>query len=165
MSTANFTRPDLLRYTATMNQMRNAVYHLVRRMVAKNVQNIDDRLQAMGRRIAVDFARAWAPETRTFEKFIKETYFGVLRSKVKVDVDVPSKTLKVTDDKCPHCRYRYEDISTAGCNVVAGFMEAYTHELKLAGKINFELKTLGVAESKMRGDENCVHIYRVEGAL
>ncbi len=165
MSTANFTRADLLRYTATMNQMRNMVYHLVRRIAAKNIQNVDDRLQAMGRRIAVDFARAWTPETRTFEKFIKETYFGVLRSKVKLEMDAPSKTLKVTDEKCPHCKYRYEDVTTAGCNVVAGFMESYTHELKMAGKINFELKTLGVAESKMRGDENCVHIYRVEGSL
>ncbi len=165
MSTTNFTRADLLRYTATMNQMRNMVYHLVRRMVAKNVQNVDDRLQAMGRRIAVDFARAWVPETQTFEKFIKETYFGVLRSKVKLDMDTPSRTLKVTDEKCPHCKYRYEDVSTAGCNVVVGFMEAYTHELKLTGKINFELKSLGVAESKMRGDTNCVHLYRVEGSL
>ena len=165
MSTANFTRADLLRYTATMNQMRNAVYHLVRRMTAKNIQNMDDKLQAMGRRIAVDFARAWAPETHIFEKFVKETYFGVLRSKVKIEIDAPTKTIKVTDEKCPHCKYRYEDITVAGCNIVTGFMEAYTHELKVAGKINFELKTLGVAESRMYGDEKCVHMYRLEGNI
>jgi len=165
MSTTNFTRTDLLRYTATMNQMRNAVYHLVRRMATKNVLNIEDRLQAMGRRIAIDYARAWMPETRDFEKFVKETYFGVLRSKVKLEIDAPTKTVKVTDDKCPHCMHRYEDISMPGCNVVVGFMETYTHELKVAGKLNFELKSLGVTKSKTRGDEVCEHLYRVEGTV
>jgi predicted hydrocarbon binding protein len=165
MSTANYTRADLLRYTATMNHLRTGIYHLVRRMKVKNISNIEERLQAMGRRIGVDFARTWAPETKTFDKFIKEAYFGVLRSKVKLDVDLPAKTVKVTDDKCPHCKYQFEDISFAGCNVVVGFMEAYTHELKQAGKINFELKSLSVTESKTRGNENCVHMYRVEGTL
>jgi hypothetical protein len=164
MSTLNFTRADLLRYTATMNQMRNAVYHLVRRMVAQGVPNIDERLQAMGRRIAAEYARAWAPEARTFEKFIKDAYFGVIRSKVKVEVDAPSNTVKVTDKNCPHCKYPYDDVaSVAGCNVVLGFMEGYTHEINAQGKISFELKALGVSESRTRGDATCTHLYRLEG--
>ncbi|HMF34186.1 MAG TPA: hypothetical protein VKK79_22365 [Candidatus Lokiarchaeia archaeon] len=163
MSTSNYTRADLLRYTAAMNQMRNAVYHLVRRMAARKVSNIEERLQAMGQRAGIDYAKIWSPETRNFEKFVKEVYYGVLRSKVKVDVDAPSNTVKITDKNCPHCKYPYNDVSIAGCNVVLGFMEAYTREMQAAGKISFALKALGVSESKTLGNQECIHLYRLEG--
>jgi hypothetical protein len=132
-------------------------------MAAQKVPNIEERLQGMGQRIGADYAKVWSPETKNFEKFVKEVYFGVLHSKVKIDIDAPSNTVKVTDKNCPHCKYPYDDVNVAGCNVVLGFMEAYTREMRAAGKISFTLTALGVSETRTRSDEECVHLYKLEG--
>ena len=62
----NYTRGELANKTATMNQMRNNLYHFLRYMMSKGFSNqqIQQRLERMGKNIAktileeVEFAGA-----------------------------------------------------------------------------------------------------------
>jgi hypothetical protein len=63
---------------------------------------------------------------------------------------------KVSDDKCPLCKYKYEDIDTAGCYVIIGMVESI---MKSLGYKEFE--AVNVSESKTDGNDICKHVYKI----
>ena len=46
----NYTRKELVRSEATMNQMRNAIYHLERFMKNNGITEIKERFRRMGKK-------------------------------------------------------------------------------------------------------------------
>ena len=48
----NFTRKELIQTEATMNQMRNAIYHLARLMEKNRIKDSKEKLRRMGQNIA-----------------------------------------------------------------------------------------------------------------
>ena len=57
----NLTREELIQSDATMNQMRNMVYHLLRFMKINGVSGTRENLRKMGRNIARTYIKYWKP--------------------------------------------------------------------------------------------------------
>ncbi|MHA1471919.1 MAG: hypothetical protein ACTSQW_02340, partial [Promethearchaeota archaeon] len=57
----NLTREELIQSDATMNQMRNMVYHLERFMKINGVSETREKLRRMGRNIARTYIKYWKP--------------------------------------------------------------------------------------------------------
>ena len=57
----NYTREELVQSDATMNQLRNAIYHLERFMKLNGITDIRERLRRMGKNIAHTYNKYWKP--------------------------------------------------------------------------------------------------------
>ena len=57
----NYTKGDIFQAEATMNQMRNAIYHLARFMEKNGKTDQVKRLRRMGRNIARTIFNYWKP--------------------------------------------------------------------------------------------------------
>jgi predicted hydrocarbon binding protein len=150
------SRSDLVNKSSLMNQMRNAVYHLMRFLKSKNVKNIKAELLEMGRNMGTSFYQAWQIEKSTLENDIKIIYDKVYHSKITIKSSDTESIITVTDDKCPLCKYKYDDIDTAGCFVIIGMTEAI---MKALGYNKF--KAIDVIESKTNGHSVCKHTYQI----
>lgn len=145
-------REVLLENQAPFNQMRNTIYHLIRFIRDKGARDVPGALQRMGRNAARTMRAYWEPDPGSLEDQFQEAYRFVVGSKVKVRRDQRrQRVVRVEDKKCRFCKYDYEDVDLAGCEIVVGFM------VELFGLAGGE-----VVATRTRGDSRCVHEYRVE---
>ncbi|HMF33473.1 MAG TPA: hypothetical protein VKK79_18755 [Candidatus Lokiarchaeia archaeon] len=156
---ANATsRAELFRSQAPFNQIRNAVYHLIQFIQEQQIDAVEG-LRRMGRDIARTFARYWTPEANDLTDVVAEIYRTVTGSKVKAEVT--GDTVRVVDKKCRLCKYQQEGVDVAGCEIIASLVAEFTAQCQAQGLLSKRLESLGVEESRTRGDRQCVHIYRV----
>ncbi len=151
------SRAELINKTAVMNQMRNAVYHLMRFLKSKNVKDMKAELLEMGRNLGTSYAKVWNISKSGLENDLKIIYDTVIHSKISIRNIENDTLIEITDDKCPLCKYKYEDIDTAGCYVIIGMVEAI---MKSIGYNSFQAK--GVTESKTNGNDVCKHLYKIK---
>ena len=153
----NYTRNDLMKFDAAMNQMRNAVYHLARFMREKNVKNMEDRLRRMGKNIAQTISSYWKPaDTVTMDNIrdvIATIFRNILNSSVTVAIDRTNRVITVTDRKCSMCKYYYDDIQIAGCEIVMGMVSEFINAINKM-KI-LVLTPIKIKESRSYGDALC----------
>ncbi|GAB4310553.1 MAG: hypothetical protein Kow0069_10800 [Promethearchaeota archaeon] len=160
----NYTRAELFEHVATMNQLRNTVYHVIRLMQRTSRDMVVDRLRAMGRRIAETFVETWTPKPQEPARLLRVLYATALGSKrVKIDVGGPGGLVRVVDKKCAMCKYPVEDVDAAGCEITAGFVARVVQLMKESGRLDWSLEVVGVDKSKTRGDQTCDHLYRIRG--
>ncbi|MHA1732796.1 MAG: hypothetical protein ACTSU5_12695 [Promethearchaeota archaeon] len=145
------TRGALVKKRAPFNQMRNVIYHLVRYLRSKGVEDVRASLRAMGRNTARTFVNSWTPSASATVDRVKEIYQFVLGSRVVASVG-DGGTVRVVDKKCRFCKYRYDDIDVAGCEIVVGLVA------EMLG-----LEPVAVEESKTLGGGACVHAYKLRG--
>lgn len=163
----NYTRAELVHGESAMNQMRNAIYHLVRYMKAENVEDVKDRLNRMGKNIALTFSRYWHPEApltiKTLDIVLKDIYFTIFKSKIIIELDTTNNILKIIDTKCCLCKYNYPDIDIAGCEIIQGFLPVFIEELnnKILQKDAILLKPKGVSKSKAIGNVHCLQEFLI----
>ena len=151
------SRSELINKTAVMNQMRNAVYHLMRFLKSKNVKDMKSELLEMGRNLGSSYFKAWNISQTRLENDLKIIYETTIHSKISIRFLENNQMVEITDEKCPLCKYKYEDIDTAGCFVIMGMVESIMKEL---GYKIFE--ALNVSESKTNGDSVCRHLYKLK---
>jgi len=163
----NYTRSDLVHAAAAMNQMRNAVYHLIRLMKKENIDDINSRLQRMGKNIALTFSKYWLPNStitkKNLEIILKEIYSTIFKSKINVDVDFGKNNLKIIDYKCCLCKYNYPDIDLPGCEVLQGFLPTFIDILneKFPHDKILTVKPKEISSSKAIGDTRCVQEFYI----
>ncbi len=153
------SREGLLGSLAPFNQIRNALYQLIRFMQEKNV-NVPEDLRRMGRDIARTFSKYWLPPMDNPAHALREVYQFVTGSKVKVET--AGRILRVVDKKCRLCNMKYADIEHAGCEVIAAMVTEFFAQAHVKGATTVNLVLLGVDKSRARGDNQCVHVYQVE---
>ncbi len=162
----NYARSDLIKAEATMNQMRNAIVHLARFMKNNGVEDLKERLRNMGRNIAKTYLNYWRPTNEVTEENIKDViatiYQKIFNSSVLIEIDPVNKLITVKDSKCAMCKYKYEDIQIAGCEIIIGFVS------EMITLINAEIEDasplavnpIDVKESRAYGGENCIQLYK-----
>jgi len=160
-------RSHLFHADSTMNQLRNAVFYLARLMEKKgNKTNINERLRNMGRNIAKTFINYWKPieivNTSNLRDVLKTVYHTILSSSISIDVDNTKKLITVRDYKCPLCRYPYEDITVAGCEIVLGMISEF---ISLINKESTDssvvfLEPFEVKESRALGHDICIQVFK-----
>jgi predicted hydrocarbon binding protein len=163
----NYSRADLVQATSASNQMRNAVYHLIRFMRREKVEDIRERLRRMGKNIALTFSRYWLPNVpltkETLKSIVKDIYQTIFKSKIVPEVDFDKKILRITDSKCCLCKYNYPDIEIAGCEVIEGLLPTYIDILnkQFPQRTTISLRPSSVLKSKAVGDIHCLQQFEI----
>ncbi|MFX0071455.1 MAG: hypothetical protein ACFFAO_10235, partial [Candidatus Hermodarchaeota archaeon] len=120
----NYTKAEVLESEAVMNQMRNAIYHLARFMENAGKTDVKERLRKMGRNIAQTIFNYWKPidlvTTQNVRAVISTIFKKILISSVTIEIE--NDTLIVRDNNCALCRYKYEDLNIAGCEIILGLI-------------------------------------------
>ena len=159
----NLTREDLIQSEATMNQMRNMVYHLVRFMKINGVSGTRENLRRMGRNIARTYIKYWKPidhvNKTNISDVITTIYKKILNSSVSVELDEINNLILVKDNDCSLCKYLFSDIDVAGCEIIA----AMTSEIITC--INKEkpqiiLQPIDILESRTFGHKSCIQSFK-----
>jgi hypothetical protein len=162
----NYSRAELTQTDATMNQLRNAVYELARLMKKNGVAELKGNLRKMGKNIARTYIRYWKPtdlvNISNLKDVITTIYQKILNSSVSIEMVDVEKLVKVQDYKCALCKYQYNDVKIAGCEIILGMVS------EIINLINEEVKDISsvfiepfeVAESRSYGNKVCVQIYK-----
>jgi predicted hydrocarbon binding protein len=162
----NYSRNDLRLAEATMNQLRNAIYHLARFLLNNGVTDLKERLRQMGRNIAKTYYNYWNPvETvslTNIREVIATIYKEVLKSSVSVEINDLEQLIIVNDSNCALCKYHYEDIEIAGCEILLGLIPEYINQINMNSNQNSDLmiEPVSVQKSKAMGNKSCVQIFK-----
>ncbi|MFX0046763.1 MAG: hypothetical protein ACFE8G_01215 [Candidatus Hermodarchaeota archaeon] len=159
----NLTREDLLNSDATMNQMRNMVYHLERFMKINGVSGTRENLRRMGRNIARTYIKYWKPidhvNKANLNDVITTIYKKVLNSSVSVEIDEINNLVLVKDNDCSMCKYHFSDIDVAGCEIIAAMVS------EIISSINNNLppiilEPIDIFESRTFGHKSCIQSFK-----
>jgi len=162
----NYTRHDLIQVEATMNQMRNGIYHLARFLKKNGVTDINDRLRRMGRNMGRTIYNYWKPIELVTVSNVKDVittiYQKILSSSVTTEINESEQKIITTDNKCAVCKYKYEDIDVSGCEIILGMVSELVNQISKASDnaSAISLEPLIVKESKALGHKACTLEYR-----
>jgi hypothetical protein len=149
----NYTRGELANKTATMNQMRNNLYHFLRYMISKGFsdQQILVRLGRMGSNIAKTILEEKEFTGVNVEEKIASIYSEMFES--KIEIIRHSSQFIIEDKKCSLCKYKRENLSIAPCEVITSFVaEIFT-------QLGYDVEKPIVNKSVALGDISCIHTY------
>lgn len=161
----NYSREELVQSDATMNQLRNAIYHLERFMKLNEITDIRKRLRRMGKNIAQTYSSYWKPIDSVNLENIKDVlatlYRSILNSGVSIEINDIENSIIVKDSDCALCKYHFEDINEAGCEIVLGMMAEFISLInnESESNSNFSIEPSEVSESRSLGYKLCVHHY------
>ncbi len=159
------TREDLIQSDATMNQMRNMVYHLERFMKINGVSETRENLRRMGRNIARTYIKYWKPidtiNLSNVRDVITTIYKNILNSSVSIDIDKSNKSISVKDNDCSLCKYHINDIDVAGCEIIAAMIAEFISCINTE-KSSIILEPLDILESRTFGHKSCIQKFKYE---
>ncbi|GAH47166.1 unnamed protein product [marine sediment metagenome] len=167
----NYSRADLTQTDATMNQMRNAVYEIARLMGKNGVADLKVKLRKMGKNIANTYIRYWKPTDQVNISNLKDVittiYQKILNSSISIEIVDIENLVKVQDHKCALCKYQYDDVEIAGCEIIIGMVS------EIINLINREVKDVStvfiepfeVAESRAYGNKSCIQVYKYKNGV
>ena len=162
----NYTKGEVVLAEATMNQMRNSIYHLARFMEKNGKTDITERLRRMGRNMAKTFINYWKPtELITMENIkdvITTIYQKIVNSIISIEINQTDNTIIVKDQKCALCKYHYEDINIAGCEILLGLVSEIISLVNEQSNnpSTIKLEPYKVEESRAYGNASCIQIYK-----
>ena len=161
----NLTREELIQSDATMNQMRNMVYHLERFMKINGESETREKLRRMGRNIARTYIKYWKPidnvNRANVNDVISTLYKKILNSSVSVEIDEINKIITVKDNDCSLCKYHFNDIDVAGCEIIAAMISEIISRINKE-KSSLILESLDVLESRTFGHKSCIQRFNYE---
>lgn len=162
----NFSRKELVQTEATMNQMRNAVYHLARLMEKNAIQESKENFRRMGKNIARTYINYWKPTEiitlTNLKDVITTIYQKVLESTISIEINETEKLIKVKDYKCALCKYHYDDLEIAGCEIILGMVSEFISLISRESNepLSIFLEPFEVNESRAYGNKTCIQIYK-----
>ncbi|MFX0002499.1 MAG: hypothetical protein ACFE9C_04040 [Candidatus Hodarchaeota archaeon] len=162
----NFSRKELIETEATMNQMRNAVFHLARLMEKNKIENSKETLRKMGQNIANTYIQYWKPTDiitlANLKDVITTIYQKVLNSTVSIEINEIEEIVNVRDHNCALCKYKYEDVEIAGCEILLGLISGLINLISKSTSSNTSLilKPHEVIESRAYGNKSCNQTFK-----
>jgi len=162
----NYSRNDLRLSEATMNQLRNAIYHLARFLINNGVTDLKERLRQMGRNIAKTYSNYWNPvdtvSLTNIREVIATIYKEVLKSSVSVEINDLEQLIIVSDTNCALCKYHYDDIEIAGCEILLGLIPEYVNQINMNSnqKSGLMIEPVNIQKSRALGNKSCVQVFK-----
>ncbi|MFX1390230.1 MAG: hypothetical protein ACFE9Z_09230 [Promethearchaeota archaeon] len=162
----NFSRKELIETEATMNQMRNAIFHLARLMDENGIKDSKNRLRRMGQNIARTYINYWKPieiiNLTNLKDTIATIYQKILNSSPKIEINESNKTITVQDYSCALCKYHYEDIEIAGCEILLGLVSDFINLISKESQESSSifLKPNNIIESRSYGNKSCIQSFK-----
>ncbi len=158
------TRAALMQKKFKINQLRNAVYDYINYLkVDKNVITVDilNILKDMGHRIAETYANYWKPTgVKDALDLMRDIHRTVFKTAARVRSE-PDSQISVISRSCPLCRYPYEHIEVAGCNLIVGFIETF-FEIQSKSDPNIPRLEGTVETSRTFGESYCKYTFEVK---
>ncbi|MFX1427959.1 MAG: hypothetical protein ACFFBE_16015 [Promethearchaeota archaeon] len=162
----NFSRKELIQSDATMNQMRNAIYELARIMERNGVSELNNRLRRMGQDIGKTFFKHWKAidvvNLTNLKDVLTTIYQKILNSSISIEIDETKNLIKVRDTNCALCKYHYDDIEIAGCEIVIGMVSEIISSINKESpeSISFSIEPVEILESRAYGDKVCIQLFK-----
>ena len=162
----NYSRKELVETDATMNQMRNSVHILANFMEKNGVLDLKEKLRQMGRNIAKTYIRYWKPTNFVTNSNLKDViatiYQKVLNSSTSIEIDDVENLIKVQDYRCALCKYHYDDIEIAGCEITLGMVSEIISLInkESSDPTSIILEPYEVKESRAFGNKTCIQLYK-----
>ncbi|MFX1313579.1 MAG: hypothetical protein ACFFHD_13375 [Promethearchaeota archaeon] len=164
----NYSRNELIQTDATMNQMRNAIYDLARFMEKNGVTDLKNKLRKMGQNIARTFIQYWRPTNSinisNLKDVITTIYKKILNSNVSIEIIQVESLIKIQDYKCALCKYQYDDIQIAGCEIILGMVSEIISLISQESHdpTSIFLKPYAIEESQAYGNKSCIQLYKYQ---
>ena len=162
----NYSRKDLVQTDATMNQMRNSIHILANFMKKNGDLDLKEKLRAMGQNIAKTYIRYWKPidfvNISNVKDVIATIYQNVFNSSISIEIDDTENLVKVRDHNCALCKYHYEDMEIAGCEIILGMVSEIISHISNGSKdaSSVFLDPIEVSESRAYGNKVCNQVYK-----
>ena len=162
----NYSRKELIQTEATMNQMRNAIYGLARFMEKNGVTDLKNKLRKMGQNIARTYIQYWRPtnliNTSNLKDVITTIYQKILNSSVSIEINQVESLIKIQDYKCALCKYHYDDMEIAGCEIILGMVSEIISLISQESHdpSSIFLEPYDVTESRAYGNKTCIQLYK-----
>ncbi len=162
----NFTRKELIQTETTMNQMRNSLYSLVRFMKKNGIKETGNIFRRMGENIAKTFIKYWQPTEivtiLNLKDVITTIYQKVLNSSISIEINDAENLVIVQDYKCALCKYHYDDVEVAGCEILLGMVSGFVSLIskKSNDSNSLFLEPYEIKESRVYGDKSCIQIFK-----
>lgn len=162
----NYSRKELTETEITMNQMRNSLYNLVRFMEKNGIKDLKEKIRRMGQNIARTYIRYWKPSDvvtiTNLKDVITTIYQKVLNSTISIEMNDLEKHVIVQDYKCALCKYHYDDLEIAGCEILIGMVSEFVSLIskESTDSSSIVLEPLEVRESRTNGNKSCIQIYK-----
>lgn len=162
----NFSRKDLVKTDATMNQMRNSIHILANFMEKNGVSDLKEKLRKMGQNIAKTYMRYWKPtdsvNISNLKDVITTIYQKILNSSPSIELNDAENLVKVRDHNCALCKYQYDDIEIAGCEIIMGMVSEI---ISIINKESNGISTVifepqEISESRAYGNKTCIQVYK-----
>ena len=162
----NYSRKDLVQTDATMNQMRNSIHILANFMKKNGATDFKDKLRKMGQNIAKTYIQYWKPtdsvNLSNLKDVISTIYQKILNSSPSIELNDTDQLVRVRDHNCALCKYHYDDIEIAGCEIILGvvseIISLISEESNDISSVVFE--PYEVTESRAYGDKACIQLYK-----
>jgi hypothetical protein len=162
----NFSRKDLVQTDATMNQMRNSIHILATFMEKNGVTDLKEKLRKMGQSIAKTYMNYWKPtdtvNVSNLKDVITTIYQKILNSSPSIELNDAENVVRVRDSNCALCKYHYDEIEIAGCEIILGMVSEIitliSNESKGTSSLVFEPHE--VIESRAYGNKTCIQVYK-----
>ena len=162
----NFTRKELIETETTMNQMRNSLYSLVRFMKKNRIKDTGKIFRRMGENIARTFIKYWQPTEivtiSNLKDVITTIYQKVLNSSISVEINDTENLIIVQDYKCALCKYSYDDVEVAGCEILLGMVSEFISLIskKSNDSNSLYLEPWEIKNSRVYGDKSCIQVFK-----
>jgi hypothetical protein len=135
-------------------------------MEKNGVSDIKERLRRMGKNSARTYINYWKPiqvvNISNLKDFITTIYQKVLDSYVSIEINDSEKLVIVRDSKCSLCKYHYEDIEVAGCEIIIGMVSELIAQINSVSNnsSSVTVEPFEVKESRAYGNKSCIQIYK-----
>lgn len=162
----NFSRKDLVQTDATMNQMRNSIHILASFMEKNGITDLKGKLRKMGQNIAKTYMRYWKPTDSVTISNLKDVittiYQKILNSSPSIELNDVENLVKVRDHNCALCKYHYDDIEIAGCEIILGMVSEIISLISEESNSNSSVffEPYEVTESRAYGNKACIQLYK-----
>jgi hypothetical protein len=135
-------------------------------MEKNGVSNLKEKLREMGKNIAKTYVQYWKPtdsvNLSNLKDVISTIYQKILNSSPSIELNEAEKSVKIRDHNCALCKYHYNDIEIAGCEIILGMVSEI---ISLIGKESNDISSVvfepyEVIESRAYGDKACIQQYK-----
>ena len=93
-------------------------------------------------------------------------YKNILNSTVSIEINPNSSTISVKDNDCALCKYHFEDIEVAGCEIIASMIAEFVNLINAQSGTSLSLEPINIKESRALGNKSCIHVYKyLEGGM
>ena len=149
-----------------MNQMRNSIHILASLMEKNGVSDLKAKLREMGQNIARTYIQYWCPTNKVNISNLKDVlttiYQKILNSSISIEIVDNESLVKVRDHNCALCKYQYDDIEIAGCEIILGMVSEIVSQISKGSNDtdSLYLEPNEVSESRAYGNKLCNQIFR-----